>query len=303
MGRRDGTRFLADFHTHTRGSDGLGTARDLYEAARDLGLDAVAVTDHDSLSEARWCFGFRHHQTQVGDPGPVMVAGVEVSSLIRRGDAAPDVVHILGLGIDPFEDELSALCEELGHARRRELERRLDHARSRNLALVPEAEGRVLAHAFWGKQEMARELVLAQRFETVDEAYHALWDGYVTPTDDGCPVEARRAVEAIHGAGGIAVLAHPLRNEVTRGRVSMAGAIERMDELRDLGLDGVECYYSSFTLEECETLEACARERGMLVSAGSDHHDYGRRRRLGITCADGDNYAVRTDIARALGIS
>lgn len=297
-----GYGYLADFHTHTRASDGRGSAQDLLRLATEKGMSAVAVTDHDALDEARWCYGFARHQETMRAAGPKMVAGVELSARIVWGEM-PDVVHVLGLGIDPFACAVSAVCDELAQMRATELERRLDHAGAHGFSLGPEAQGRVRESAFWGKQEIARELVLEGRFETVDDAYHALWDDYDVAYDTLPHVAAERALAAIHDAGGIAVLAHPLRDETRSGSCGLGRAVRRIDALVAMGLDGVECYYRTFSLEACEALDAVARARHLLVSCGSDHHDFGRRMHLGVTCADGGNYAYRSDVADALGIA
>ncbi|MDO4805695.1 MAG: PHP domain-containing protein [Coriobacteriales bacterium] len=305
MSMSDNDKLRADFHTHTAFSDGLGTMDELVEAAMSERLDAIAVTDHDVLDGARWAYGWGRHQERLertGEaPSIIVIPGVEISSFVIR-DGKPDVVHIVLLGVDPFDTGLTSLCESLRVRRIEELRRRLGHAASLGYALGPEAEGRIIAHAFWGKQEIARELVLSECFETVDAAYHALWDGYDTTANIDAYVPAKCAIEAGHSAGGLAVLAHPLRDEARRCLVTMSVAEERVALTQGMGLDGVECFYSAFPESDCLALEAIARARGLVVSCGSDHHDLGRRYRLGRTCGEGANHGHRTNVLEALGI-
>ena len=300
------TRLRADFHIHTKHSDGRGSMERLVDAAITKRLDAIAVTDHDVLDGARWAYALSRHQDRLAklgvEPDIIVIPGIEVSSFVLR-DGRRDVVHILLLGIDPFDTGLTSLCGRLCTKRTEQLRRRLEHARKMGYGLGPEAEGRVLERAFWGKQECARELVLRGEFEDVDSAYHALWDSYDTVSDLDAYIPADLAIDAGHVSGGIAVLAHPLRDELSRCLNPMVEAKERISLLQGIGVDGVECFYSAFSPSLCHTLEGIARERGLVVSCGSDHHDYGRRFRLSRTCADGLNYGHRTDVLEALGIA
>lgn len=291
-----------DMHTHTSASDGKGSALDLLRASREKGLCAVAVTDHDTVESAQWCYGYMRHVAESGaDADVVMVPGVEFSSYIDNGQGV-DIVHVLGLGIDPYEDGLCALCDGLRLAHKEQLSDLIEVARTLGLGLDPDAEARVLMRSSWGRGDIAREEVLMGRFESVHEAYVALWGTTRDYVDLRQYIPSEQAIEAIHQAGGLAVLGHPLRDEVQRCMLPFVDAIRRIDTLEVCGLDGVECFYSSFGLEQCEGLLQATRERSLLVSAGSDHHDYNNRFRLGRTCDDGRNYGYRTDILEALGL-
>ena len=296
-------RKTLDMHTHTGASDGKGSALDLLRASRKKGLRAVAVTDHDTVESAQWCYGYIRHIMESGmDADVTMVPGVEFSSyMMRRGET--DIVHVLGLGVDPFEDGLCSWCDRLGSAHEEQLFDLLGVARSKGLGLEPDAEARVLMRSSWGRGDIAREEVLMGRFESVHDAYTALWGTTRETIDLRQYIPAEQAVETIHCAGGLAVLGHPLRDEMQRCMIPLVDAVERMDILVACGLDGAECYYSAFELSQCEGLENAARKRSLIVSAGSDHHDYRNRFRLGRTCADGENYGCRTDILEALGLA
>ncbi|MBR3314105.1 MAG: PHP domain-containing protein [Atopobiaceae bacterium] len=299
-------RLRADFHTHTGFSDGRGSMGQLVEAARERRLDAIAITDHDVLGGARWAYGWARHQDRLAAageaPGITIIAGVEISSFItRRGK--PDIIHMQLLGVDPFDSGLVALCEDLRRRRIEQLHHRLEHVRSIGFELDPEATARILEKAFWGKQEIARELVLKGDFEGVDAAYHAIWDCYDPSDDIDAYVPAHLAIETGHACGAISLIAHPLRDETTRRLIPLDDVEERLDLLQDMGLDGAECFYSAFLISDCLALEGIARTRGLVVSCGSDHHDYARRNRLSITCSDGLNYGHRTNVLEALGIN
>lgn len=294
-----------DLHIHSGESDGRGGLFDLISAMGSRSIRAIAVTDHDTLGTARDAYGYmRHLQEAGGTMPPIVIPGVEVSSKIDTEDGLVDVVHILGLGVDPYNETLTELCERRDGARKVELRRRIEHAASRGFRLSPFAEARVLKGAFWGRAEICREMVLDGRFETVDDAYYAIWDDYprLGGVEDHEPAEA--AIQAIHASRGLAVLAHPLRDEINRGFVTREVAAWRVGVLRMIGLDGIEAWYRTFPLTECEWLSALSEDYGLLTSCGSDHHDFDARFRMGRTCADedGTNTREHATVLAALGL-
>lgn len=282
-----------DLHTHTGASDGTGTLRDLIAAAKAEGISIVAVTDHDTLESAVEAYAWMHYLFETKDTASVrVIPGIEITSKIDIGSSA-QMVHVIGLCIRPFAEPLAALCEEQREARHEELLRRLSYVRKRGYRLTPEAEGRVLERAFWGKGEICRELVLARDFENVDAAYKTLWTSYEKTAEIESAPDASRSIGAIHAAGGIAVLAHPFRDENCRGVLTREQVAQHLDVLGPSGIDAVEAFYRTCPPNDCFWLVQEAQARGLLVSCGSDHHDsfpHMPRYRLGQCCSDGGNY-------------
>jgi predicted metal-dependent phosphoesterase TrpH len=99
-------------------------------------------------------------------------------------------------------------------------------------------------------------------------------------------IDAGEAISAIRAAGGIAVYAHPIGGEREK-RLSREEVIPRIDRLVSLGISGIECYYSRYSEEDQAMLEEIARERGLLLSGGSDYHGENKTVRLGTERADG----------------
>ena len=294
----------ADLHTHTSASDGTGSLRDLIKAAESRHMSIVAVTDHNTVESAREACSYMQASEEHDGCDVRVIPGIEVSSGIDPGDGM-DIVHIIGLGIDPMEGALVSLCDDLREKRLAELRRRIDYVESLGYELDPAVKEKVLREAFWGKGDLARALFEIGRFDSIDSAYHALWDTYesIGPGAEGYAA-AGDAIAAIHASGGLSVLAHPYRDEVARASIARWKVVERLEALEALGLDAVEAYYRTCPIEECEWLEGFAKERHLLVSAGSDHHDSfpGMRRfRMGMTAADGNNYGHRASVLGALG--
>lgn len=290
-----------DFHVHSSASDGQDSPWETIKLAQKRGLDAIALTDHNTLSSAMFCVAYERHLERTGKACTHAVPGIEVSSYLSVGGAT-DIVHLIGLDIDPLDSSLVSLCSALDTHRESEREAAIEHARALGYAIGKEAEARV-ARSFWGRGALARELVLEAQFDVVDEAYHAVFDPeFLRSSNLRQCVPAELAVEAIHSAGGWCVLAHPYRNELSHGHVSRSHVIERLRGLDALDIDGLETYYSAFSLEECLWLEGLAKARGMLTSVGSDHHDTKRRDRLGTCCSDGGNHGDHASIVEVLGV-
>lgn len=240
-----------DLHTHTNVSDGTLAPTALVTLAAKVGLAAIAITDHDhlgALPEAR----------RAGERlGVEVVAGVELSVTYADAD-----VHLLGYFVDPDEPRLAA---RLAHFRAvREERGRLIVEKLQALGVdiqmsdLPEAQS-------VGRPHVARALVAKGIVKSIDEAFEK-WLG-----DDGpayvekAKMDGREAVALVHGAGGVASLAHPgLLPEDVRYRA-----------LRDLaaaGLDAVEVEHSRHSSEERRRLRGLAAELALLETGGSDFH-------------------------------
>lgn len=256
-----------DLHTHSTASDGTDSPRELMERAVAQGITTLALTDHDTLS------GVQEALRDI-PRGLRLVPGVEMSCRGRAGKC-----HILGLGVDPLAPELVKAVKELARLRREKLETRIRFLAERGIDLpageleslrcVPSAgkphlAGLLIKYGFAGDREEAFQILRACR----------------TGRDR---IGAESAVQAILAAGGIPVWAHP-RGGVDE-TVGEAEFRALLPELTSYGLAGLECFYSLYPLALCRELEAAAREKGLLISGGSDYHGENKTVPLGRLCA------------------
>lgn len=254
-----------DFHVHSTASDGTFTPSQLAEKAR--GFAALALTDHDNMDGVAEC---RDACARVGVP---FVAGVELS--IEPGEGF-DKFHLLGLGVDPDNEGLKAFLRRILEGRNARNERIVGNFRRIGFdmeGIESYAHGEVLA-----RPHFARWLMDHGHASSVAEAF----DRYLLPDS---PKETRcyeerwhpsqsDAFDAVHGAGGICVMAHPKywrRHWKTSGP-EFADAERELARLKEAGLDGVEARYQANTREEDEEFSRIARKLGFLLSAGSDFH-------------------------------
>lgn len=241
-----------DLHLHTSVSDGSLAPADLARAAHAAGLSVIAITDHDTVAgveEAR----------AAAPPGLTVVAGVELSC--GHGD---EEIHILGYFIDPRDPALVELGARAVEWRRERVERILEKLRGLGVELalgeVLEAAGE--GRGVLGRPHVARALVRAGHVTDVSEAferYLARGRPAFVPTQR---LSLAEAVRLIHGAGGLAVWAHPPLGLARSWAAAFAA----------LGVDGIECYRPPASALERSALEALARRHGLLRSGGSDWH-------------------------------
>ena len=255
-------RFI-DLHTHSTASDGTCAPAELAELARKAGLAAVALTDHDTTAGIP---EFLEAGKNAGDLETI--PGVELST--RYGAKE---IHIVGLFIDHRAEPLrNFLAGE--HAKR--VRRNRDMKIKLALLGYPldddepafvEAGG---MGANLGRPHFAQALVekYPDRFSDLHAVFAKLLGdrkpGYI-PREYASP---REAIEAIRGAGGTAVWAHP----VTRNKNERAFALRVARKLAALGLGGIEGYYSLFGPPETQTITEIAATLGLALSGGSDFH-------------------------------
>ena len=248
-----------DLHAHTTASDGSLTPADLVEKAHALGLSALAVTDHDTLA------GLSEAQAAAHQVGLDLVAGVELSVEDDGGR-----FHLLGYGFDP---EDAALADTLITLRRSRAARNDQMAQKMAALGLPVTMDDVRAEAGEDAQviarpHFARALIKKGIVGSVAEAfekYLSTGKPLYLPKEVLTP---RDAIALLHGAGGVAVMAHP-------GLVPLdaAALADRVTSLaRDDGLDGIEAYYSQHSPTDTDRFLALAAHLGLLVTGGSDFH-------------------------------
>jgi len=244
----------ADLHTHTTASDGTCPPAENVRLAREAGLAAVAVTDHDTvagLSEA----------IEAGERyGVEVVPGVEISTAAEGKD-----IHVLGYYIDHRDPRFLSRLASLRQVRQRRNEAMV--ARLNELGIdvtmeeiLAQAKGRDEAGSL-GRPHIAEALVRKGIVPDVREAFRRfLGEGkpaYVQPQR----ISPEEAFVWIHEAGGTAIIAHP-------GLYGRDDLVCRLLE----HADGLEAYHSDHAPEEEERYRRMAEEAGKLVTGGSDFH-------------------------------
>lgn len=247
-------RPFVDLHLHSYYSDGSDSPAEIVSYARQLGIQAISLTDHDTIAGVPEC------AAAAAEAGVAFVTGVELSCRHQPLDLG---LHILGYGFDLEHEGLLALLDSLAQARANRVQAILEKLSAAGITLAPlqhpDAEG---AGALT-RMHVAKALHEAGHVRTVQRAFDQFLNpgGIAWVPQAAAPLE--EAIDTLHAAGGVAVLAHPCLTK------RLAKSI---DELLQLPFDGIEVYHSSHKRAEQDMLKILAHERNLLRLGGSDCH-------------------------------
>ncbi|MDW6016689.1 PHP domain-containing protein [Vibrio plantisponsor] len=247
-----------DLHSHTTASDGRMSHQELIERAIGFNVDVLAITDHDTieaLAPARAYIEEKQHPI-------TLINGIEISTVWQNKD-----IHIVGLNIDPLNPHLQGLIEQQKEHRvgRAELiAHRLE--KSTREGVLEEVKA-IAGDAPITRAHFAKWLVDAGYAKNLQQVFKKFLTrdnpGYVPP--NWCSMAD--AVNAIHAAGGLAVLAHPARYNLT------AKWLKRLiAAFVEAGGDAMEVAQPQQAPQERRTLADYAIQYNLLASQGSDFH-------------------------------
>ncbi|WP_187385760.1 PHP domain-containing protein [Gorillibacterium timonense] len=249
---------FADLHTHTTASDGLHAPEDNVRMAKEAGLAAVAITDHDTLA------GLDSAIREGAKLGITVVPGVEISTVANGQD-----IHVLGYYMNRNDPLFLERLAELRSVRDRRNEMMLAKLNELGIPIKLEEIAEIKAKKSGdkpgetiGRPHIADWLIQHGYVSSLREAFDRYLgkggQAYVNPPR----IHPTQAIVWIHEAGGSAVLAHP----------GLYGEDELVRELIQAGLDGIEAYHSDHGLEQEEAYRRMAEEAGLFVTGGSDFH-------------------------------
>lgn len=251
---------MLDLHCHSNASDGSYTPTQIVELADKIGLTAVALTDHDTLS------GLDEFR-QAGENAKVeCVPGIELAS--RDEKNAFNGYHIVGLFLQRRSEEMDTL---LATCVQKRYERNLAIIERLNKLGIPvtEEEVRVLAQGeVLGRPHIAMALVNRGVVSSTQGAFERfLGSGKAAYVRRESPTPSE-AISAIHSMGGVAIWAHPF----TMGNHTVRQIHQMAVDLRAVGLDGIEVHYAMHTQKQVQNAAEIARAVGLFPSGGSDFH-------------------------------
>ena len=243
-----------DLHIHTTASDGTASPAQVVRMAGELGLSAISVADHDTVS------GCGEAMAEGRALGVEVVPGVEFSSRYGR------TIHILGYFLNTESPALTRVLDWIVAER---------DQRNEKMAALMAADGIPVDYAEMkarfgpviGRPNFGQLLVTLGYAESVQDAF----DRYI---EKGQPyylprkmLSIERSVEVIREAGGVPVLAHPFQY-----RLEEPALRQLIEHCMDHGLLGLECRYSLYDEQQSQYLLSLAREYGLAPTGGSDFH-------------------------------
>lgn len=247
---------MIDLHVHSTASDGTYTPSELVAYALKKELSAMALTDHDTVN------GVEEAVQAAKGTGLWLIPGVELSAEYRGRD-----IHILGLCLDYQSEAFLAYLEQFKKTRDERNEKMAERLTAHRLPLTIEEMKEEYGDAVLTRAHFAKMLKKKGYVKSYDEAFERfLGDGrpcYI-PRERVTP---EGAIELIHQAKGIAVLAHPLLYHLGMGELE-----ELVKLLKEHGLDGIEAIYSMNAGRDERRMKNLAEKYELLITGGSDFH-------------------------------
>jgi predicted metal-dependent phosphoesterase TrpH len=247
-----------DLHLHSTCSDGTHSPEEVVKMSSETGLRAVSICDHDAVD------GTDEALAAGGKYGVEVITGVELSVVWEQFSD----VHLLGYGYDHHNKNLLDNLAEFRDFRRNRnvmiVERVNDRLREQGRDPLDVADVQRRAAGAIGRPHIAMALIENGHVSDTEDAFKK----YLVP----CNVPKRlfpidEAINMIHGAGGVAVLAHPPFISPERSVL-----LHLFDTFTEMGLDGIEAYNSGSSNDDVDWTITAAVQRGLFVTGGSDFH-------------------------------
>lgn len=277
----------ADLHIHSTYSDGTLSVEEIIKTAKNMGLQTISITDHDTIEQIPDCISFGKKY------GITVIPGIELSCTYTIKSIAKNKgFHLLGYGIDAENETLKKEMEAQKNKRLIRAKKIAEKFMSFGYKIdfekaIANKKGTV------GKPELARAIFYNPENQTQLSSenltdYDSFFAAYLSDIGKAFVEREEKlnfldGIKLIHAAGGKAVWAHSYFN---------LRKFENQDELFDellqdfmkAELDGVETFYSTFTEEKTKRLYQIAKNKNLIMTAGSDFHTPGRKESPELAC-------------------
>jgi 3',5'-nucleoside bisphosphate phosphatase len=251
---------MTDLHTHSSASDGTLSPIELVQYAAKKGVSIFALTDHDTVA------GLDQAIKCASEYDITLIPGIEMEITCPTGE-----FHMLGLGI---KDWTSGLLPVLARLKiyRKERNKKILHKIQNHGIPVLYRDVEVLAGGeIVGRMHFAQLLIQHKLVKSIREAFTRYLGNGLPFYEERQTLAADEAIDAIHKAGGKAVIAHPYSLHI-----SWTNLENKLYELKQLGLDGIEAFHSNIPPGKSERYRKLAERIGLVLSAGSDFHGASR---------------------------
>jgi len=296
-----------DLHVHSNASDGTDPPAEVMRRAAGAGLDAVALTDHDTVAghaPARRALDRLVLDHRVPAGALTLVPGIELSCRLDGpgrgvpGGSSPRgqySVHLLAYLFDPDDPELAAETRRIRDDRVLRARAMVDRLADLGVPITWDDVAAIAGAAVVGRPHIARAMAASGAIASPAEAFTPDWiaDGgraYV----DRYALDPIRAIGLIRVAGGVAVLAHP------RADRQLRVSDEQIASLAAAGLAGLEVFHPDQPASEQARLLGLTRDLRLVATGGSDDHGSLTGHRIGSHTTDSPAY--ENLVARATGI-
>ena len=246
-----------DLHLHTTASDGVLSPAEIVRYAKGKGLQAIAITDHDTID------GCEEGLSEGGRIGFEVIPGIEISA-----EYSPGSMHILGFCLDIHHPLLSERLEFLQKARAERNPKMVAKLNQLGIKITYEEVLKASGGGQVGRPHFANVLLEKKVVKSFQEAFDRFLKKGAPAYVDKFRFTSKEALHFIREARGVAVLAHPN----TLG-VSRSSELEKViAQLVDEGLQGIEVYYPEHSSTEVVQYRTIADRYKLLSTGGTDYH-------------------------------
>jgi len=243
--------FYADLHMHTNFSDGTYTPEELAGHAKRCGFRAVALTDHDTME------GCARMGVACEASGLEFIPATELTA-----EHGGHELHMLGYFLDAQNERLATDLAKFQQVRQQRIHDMVARLNEMNVPIRAEAVFALANCRSPGRPHVARTLVQSGFCRSLDEAFERFLRKGKPAWVPKFKISATDAINLIHHAGGLAVMAHPGLNHND----------DLIPDLVAAGMDGIECFHTKHSTTMNQRYLMIADKYRLLVTGGSDCH-------------------------------
>lgn len=247
---------MIDLHTHSTASDGTFSPEELVYLAKKEKLQALALTDHDTVD------GLKSAYQTAKEVNLPFLCGVEISVKFE----GPGHFHLLGYFLKPEISEIDETLQRLKKAREERNKKMIEKLNMLGIEITLD-ELREIAQGEIGRPHMATLLVKKGVVKSFDEAFEKYLKKGALAYVPKALLTPEEAIKLILQAKGAPVLAHPITLKLDYLKLK-----NYLKSLKDVGLIGIETFYPEHNPEFTKFLIDCAKELNFLITGGSDFH-------------------------------
>lgn len=244
-----------DLHTHTNVSDGKLSPAELVERAITKGVRVLSITDHDTT--------LAYQQLDLSASMPGLIPGIELSTYWNKTG-----IHIVGLNIKLDSNAITEANNFQQNARLVRAEEIAEKLERQGIMKAFDGARKIAGNDNIGRPHFAQHIVNTGAANSINEAFKKYLGAGKSGDIKKYWASLPRIVSWIRDAGGIAVLAHPLKYKLTRTRL-----VSLIDDFIDAGGEGMEVVSGNQISADTRQLARICNQKNLLASCGSDFHE------------------------------
>ncbi len=247
---------LIDLHTHSTASDGSFSPEELIDYALEIGVDIIALCDHDTTAGLNSFLQYSNTKTLKAIPG------VELSATWKKGNC-----HIVGLGVSDNYAPLESVLQQIRDSRDNRNELIIRKLNELGIAISLDTVEALAGGDVVARPHIARIMLQRGYVSSVQEAFDKYLAKGAPAYIDRYRLDPEKAVALLKEAGALPVLAHPSQLQLPNERIDSL-----VEKLKPYGLAGIEVYTPYTDDNDIAPYCAIADRYGLFISGGSDFH-------------------------------